>query len=281
MKLTNSTADIFVPDGLDISDALVRTTHMIICAHQDDAEIMAYNGIAECFGKADKWLGCVVVADGAGSARSGVYADYTDEEMQQVRRQEQRKAAVVGEYGIQIQLDFPSSSIKDGQNSGPCNDLYNILRVAQPDILYVHNPADKHDTHVATMLRTIAAVRRLPQAQRPKKIYGCEVWRDLDWLNDADKQSLDCSSYMSLAASLLGVFSSQIIGGKRYDLATAGRRFANATYSSSHAVDTTEALTYAVDLTPLTDDSTSIEKLICDHIDNFKKDVSARIRSLA
>lgn len=44
-----------------------------------------------------KWFGGVVVTNGAGSPRKGPYANYTDEEMQEVRMIKQRKAAFVGE----------------------------------------------------------------------------------------------------------------------------------------------------------------------------------------
>ena len=40
---------------------------------------------------------------------------------------------------------------------------------------------------------------------------------------DPDKVALDVQDRESLTAALLGVFDSQITGGKRYDLATAGR----------------------------------------------------------
>ena len=105
----NPTADFFVPDGAAPEAALARTTHLCISAHQDDIEIMAYHGIAECFGRKDRWFTGVVVTNGAGSPRSGIYGGYTDEEMQQVRLIEQRKAAYVGEYACQIQLGFTSS----------------------------------------------------------------------------------------------------------------------------------------------------------------------------
>ncbi len=61
-------------------------------------------------------------------------------------------------------------------------------------------------------------------------MYGCEVWRDLDWLNDDEKVLLDCSQHQNIARALSSVFDSQIIGGKRYDLAVEGRRAANATF---------------------------------------------------
>ena len=103
MKFSHPAADILVPDASVSADAaLARTTHLCVAAHQDDIEIMAYHGIAECFGRTDRWFSGVVVTNGAGSPRSGIYGSYTDAQMQEVRRLEQRKAAVVGEYSIQL-----------------------------------------------------------------------------------------------------------------------------------------------------------------------------------
>ena len=100
-------------------------------------------------------------------------------------------------------------------------------------------------------LRAIAALRALRGEYKPKKVYGCEVWRDLDWLTDEDKQALPVSARSNIAAALVGVFDSQVSGGKRYDLATAGRRLAHATYYASHGTDEESALNFAMDLTPL------------------------------
>ena len=86
-------------------------------------------------------------------------------------------------------------------------------------------------------MRAIAALRMVRNETRPSKVYGCEVWRDLDWLPDAEKQALGVSERSNIAAALVGVFDSQVSGGKRYDLATAGRRLAHATYFASHGTD--------------------------------------------
>ena len=105
---------IYIPDGLEEQTAVARTTHLAIAAHQDDIEFMAYAPIAECFGSSDKWFGAVVVTDGAGSPRSGIYADYTDEEMKEVRIVEQKKAAFVGEYSFLALLGIPRRQSKKG-----------------------------------------------------------------------------------------------------------------------------------------------------------------------
>jgi LmbE family N-acetylglucosaminyl deacetylase len=230
MQFHHATADFFVPDNVAPDAALARTTHMGISAHQDDIEIMAYHGVAECFGRSDRWFTGVVVTNGAGSPRSGIYGEYTDAEMQKVRVLEQRKAAYVGEYACQIQLGFTSGEVKDAKEPGVIADLGRILLAAKPEYVYLHNLADKHDTHVSAALRALTALRSLPAGSRPRKVYGCEVWRDLDWLMDDDKQMLPASSRSNIAAALVGVFDSQVTGGKRYDLATAGRRLAHATY---------------------------------------------------
>lgn len=250
MKL-NQKAIVYIPDGAEQGAALRRITHLCIAAHQDDIEFMAYGPIAECFGKKDKWFGGVVVTDGAGSPRSGLYADYTDEDMKAVRIVEQKKAAVVGEYGAQILLGYPSSQAKDRKDTQIVRQLADILRAARPQYVYTHNPADKHDTHVGVAAKVIAALRLLKEDERPEKVFGCEVWRDLDWMPDSEKVFLDCGGHPNIGRCLSAVFDSQIVGGKRYDLAAEGRRLANATFSASHACDTYTALNYAMDLTPL------------------------------
>ncbi len=281
MKLIRDTAMVYVPDGLDIEPALARTTHLGISAHQDDLEIMSAQPIIECFQREDKWFTGIVVTDGRGSPRDDLYKEYTDEEMRVVRFKEQKKAAIVGEYAAQLILDYPSKIVKDGSNLQPVDDLVTILRIAQPQFIYTHNLTDKHDTHVGVALRVIQAARQLPAAARPQKLYGCEVWRDLDWMVDTDKVAFDVSTHENLQAALLGVFDSQIAGGKRYDLATMGRRRAHATYFASHGTDTTTGLTFAMDLTPLLIDPTQdVLGFAQELIQHFAQDVTQRIQTM-
>ena len=267
----------YIPDGTQEQTAFSRTTHLAISAHQDDIEFMAYAPIAECFGNQDRRFGAIVVTDGAGSPRSGLYADYTDEQMKEVRVIEQKKAAAIGEYGFLVMLSHPSKEVKDAGNSKIIEELADLIRKAKPKYLYTHNLADKHETHVATALKVIAALRTLSPEERPEKVYGCEVWRDLDWLCDDEKVYLDCGAHPNLMRCLSAVFDSQIAGGKRYDLAAEGRRLANATFSASHACDTYSALNYAMDLTPLMDEKVDIADYIAGFIDRFKTSVQKNI----
>jgi len=281
MKFNLDTAEIFVPDGLPAEGALARTTHMAVGAHQDDIEIMAFDGILQCFQRDDKWFCGVVVTNGSGSPRDDLYKDYTDEAMQVVRRKEQKKAALIGEYAAQVLLDYPSSAVKDNSNKAPVKDIGLLLKAAQAGVIYTHNLADKHDTHVAVALRVIEAIRDLPAAERPQRLYGCEIWRDLDWMVDTDKVAFDCSAHENLQAALLGVFDSQICGGKRYDLATMGRRRANATYYASHSIDVTTGMIFAMDLTPLIKDPhKSTQTYVQGLIDRFTQEVIGRLERL-
>ncbi len=281
MNFSKSSSEIYVPDGTPVDAAVARTTHLTIAAHQDDIEIMALRGVLECFGRDDRYFTGVTVTNGAGSPRDGIYARYTDEEMQKVRRVEQKKAAFVGEYSAHVFLDYTSGQVKDGKNPAVVGDLKKLVETARPQVVYTHNLADKHDTHVAVTLRTIQALREVAKEARPQHVYGCEVWRGLDWLCDPDKVLFDVHERENLGMALLGVFDSQICGGKRYDLATAGRRRANATYLASHGVDETTAVNFGMDLTPLIEN----EKLdpieyALGFIDRFKSEVTQRLAKL-
>ncbi len=281
MKFNLDTAELFVPDGLPAEEALARTTHLCFSAHQDDIEIMAAEPIVKCFQQRDLWFTGVVVTDGRGSPRDDLYKDYTDEDMRVVRFKEQKKAAVIGEYAAQVLLDYPSRAIKDGSNRQPVEDIVSLLKATRPQIVYTHNQADKHDTHVGVALKVIEALRQLPKSEQPQHLYGCEVWRDLDWMTDDDKVPFDCSAHENLQAALVSVFDSQICGGKRYDLATVGRRKAHATYFASHGTDVTTGLSFGMDLTPLIADSDRDPgRYVQEFIQRFAQDVAARMGKL-
>jgi LmbE family N-acetylglucosaminyl deacetylase len=278
MKLHNEFAEIFVPDGQPVEAALRRITHLGIGAHQDDLEFMAFHGVVECYHADDKWFGGITCTDGGGSARLGVYANHTDEQMQAVRHQEQKAAAMVGHYGLMVQLDYPSSAVRNSADTALKDDLGQLLGAMHPQIVYTHNPADKHDTHIGVVIAALQAMRELPAERRPRRIWGCEVWRDLDWLPGESKVLMDISGHDNLAAALNGVFDSQIAGGKRYDLAVLGRRRANATFFESHTTDKATAVTFGMDLTPLVvDESRDIIEYVCGFVDEFKADVKQRL----
>ncbi len=241
---------------------------------------MAIGGILECFNREDCWFSGVVVTDGGGSPRHGRYRDHTDERMRRVRRQEQKKAAFVGGYAAQVLLDHSSQALKAGA-SAVLEDLKLVLRLTSPELLYTHCLTDKHDSHVAVALRVLQACREVAPQHRPVRLLGCEVWRDLDWLDDADKVAIALCGEEHLQQALLGVFDSQIAGGKRYDAATMGRRKAHATFSRTHAVDDTTGQVYAMDLTPLMHHPALDAVGYCHSLmDRFKDDVAARIQRL-
>jgi LmbE family N-acetylglucosaminyl deacetylase len=282
MNLFQPEAQWFVPDGKPVDEALARTTHLCIAAHQDDIEIMAADGILKCYQQPDHWFAGVVVTDGRGSPRDALYGSYTDEEMRLVRIDEQKKAAFIGEFGSLALLDYTSKSVKDPAGMDLIEDLRSILLAAKPEVLYTHNLADKHPTHIAVALRTLAAVRSLPEEQRPGQVYGCEVWRDLDWMLDEDKVAFNLSEHENLQMALLGVFDSQIAGGKRYDLAGMGRRRANATFYASHGTDISTGMSFAMDLTPLVrDTSLDVESYVLGFIDRFRADAASQIKQFS
>jgi len=278
MRFHHSTAEIYVPDGRPVPAALKRVTHLGIGAHQDDLEFMAFHGILACHTSPSRWFGGVTCTNGAGSARAGRFRHFSDAQMMAVRRREQNRAARLGRYGAMIQLDYPSRTVKGATDNALMRDLMVILAATRARVVYTHNPADKHDTHVGVVIAAIQAMRALPPAQRPRQVIGCEVWRSLDWLPDDQKVLLDVSGHDRLAAKLNRVFASQIAGGKRYDLATLGRRSANATFFDAHATDAANQLIFGMDLTPLvTEPTRDISGYVLNLIDDFRADVVAKL----
>jgi LmbE family N-acetylglucosaminyl deacetylase len=250
MKFHKSDASIFIPDGLAVENAFCRVTHLGIGAHQDDLEIMAFHGIQKCFTSRELWFGAVVATDGAGSPRAGEYATYSDADMAALRRREQEKASILGNYGALVQLNYTSAEVKDVGTGRLKSDLVKVLKAVRPEVVYTHNPADKHDTHVAVAYTALAALRELEVGRRE-----------------------------ALSTGLIGVYDSQVEGGKRYDLATPGRRRSNAVYFQSHATDEAEALWFAMDLTPVVlDPKLDVGRYVLGHIDKFRASVEEKIK---
>jgi hypothetical protein len=95
---------------------------------------------------------------------------------------------------------------------------------------------------------------------------------------DDEKVIFDVSAHDNIQVALVSIFDSQVAGGKRYDLATMGRRRANATYYASHETDVATHTIYAMDLTLLVEDPTlDVQAYVVGFIERLADDVAARI----
>jgi len=271
-------SEVYIPDRSDPADALARTTYLCIAAHQDDIEIMAVEGILRAYENPElHFTGCVVT-DGHGSPRAGKFANVSDDEMALIRVEEQREAARIGKYSAQVFLGYPSSEVKKGGNQALKEDLKNLIRQTRPEVLYTHNLADKHATHVGVLMRVLEALRELEPEELPAKLIGCEVWRNLDWLSDEKKVVMDTSENKELQAQLVDVFVSQVQGGKNYTDAILGRRAANATFFASHATDKATGLSFGMDMTLLMmDKDLEPSKFVKGFLQDFQENVAGLI----
>jgi LmbE family N-acetylglucosaminyl deacetylase len=272
--------DVLVPDGTTLRAALARTTDLGVGAHPDDLELLMLVPIGLCRGRSDRWFAGVTATDGAGSVRTGRFAGLSDAALAAVRRSEQREAGALGGYGSLVQLGHASAGVRSGggERRALVDDLVALLRATRPVNVYTHNLADKHATHVAVGAAVVQAIRRLDPADRPQRLVGMEGWRDLDWLADHEKVILDASSYGPLGRRLAACFASQIESGKRYDRALEGRRWANATLAEPRATDEAEAVTVAMDLSPLVrNDDLDPAAFVAAAADRFRRDIETQV----
>lgn len=277
---SNDKAVLHVPDGVTDDVALARCTHLGIGAHQDDLEIMAIEGILECFESPDRWFGGVTVNNGASAPRTGRFTNFTNEQMAAARIEEQNRAADIGKYSVQVQLGYNNDETKDPADVRSMNDVQEIIRATCPQVIYTHNLLDKHYAHVAVTIQVIQAIRQLDSADRPMRLVGCEVWRDLDWLVGDDKVVMDTTPLPELQRSLLEVFDSQL-EGKRYDRAAMGRRIAHATYLDPHENDNVDGAVFGMDLTPLiADDSLDIRDYALGYVERLNTAVAEQLDGL-
>lgn len=277
--------------------ALGRTSHLAIGAHADDVELFAVEGILACYEDPSGSFCAAVVSDGRGSPRldgDGVGRSTPanpperGEDLARVRREEQKKAALLGRYGAAVLLDYESVQVKDAGCVQVVDDLERLLRTTQPRVLYTHSPCDRHDTHVAVCLRVLEALVRLDPEDRPERLIGCEVWGDLDWVPRPHRVIMDVGSHLALQTRLIEAHRSQVGEGKRYDLAALGRRRAHATFGESHRVDRSEGVILGVDLLPVlsryptaTSLGAAVEAYVGGLLEAFRQDMVERVRGVS
>jgi len=251
-----------------------KVKYLCICAHQDDCEIMAMDGILKGYYSRKYSFALAECTDGGGSARTGEYKDYTDEMMKQVRVKEQEEAAELGRYHSLYMLNYSSKEIKDRDDNRAVNDFVEIIKELKPEVIYTHSLLDKHPSHIGVVLKVIKAIRSLPKEYQPKMFYGCEVWRGLDWISDDRKVGFDVSRNEKLQKKILNVFKSQIAGGKSYTKASIGRRYANATYFQSHSVDSYKMVNYGIDMMPLIKNpQLDVKEFALSYVEDLRKEV--------
>ena len=248
--------------------------YLCICAHQDDCEIMAIDGILKGYYSKKYSFALVETTDGGGSARTGKFKDFTDEEMKAIRVKEQESASELGRYNSLYMLNYTSKEVKQAKNPQIVDEYVQIIKELRPEVIYTHSVLDKHPTHIGVVLKVIEAIRKLPKEMQPKLFYGCEVWRGLDWIKDERKIGFNVSRNKRLQKQLLAVFESQVVGGKDYVMSTLGRRYQNATFYQSHSVDEFRMISYAIDMKPLIKDpSLSIKEFALSFVDDLRQEI--------
>ena len=252
--------------------------YLCVCAHQDDCEIMAIDGILKGYYSKKFSFALVETTDGGGSARTGKFKDYTDEEMKAIRIKEQQAASELGRYNSLYMLNYSSKEVKDEKNTEISEDFIRIIKELKPEVIYTHSILDKHPTHIGVVLKLINALRKLPKEEQPKLFYGCEVWRGLDWIKDEKKVGFNVSRNKRLQKKLLEVFESQVVGGKDYVMSTLGRRYQNATFYQSHSVDKFKMISFAIDMRSLLKKpDLSVKEFALSFVEDLRREVDEMI----
>lgn len=100
---------------------------------------MAIDGILKGYYSKKYSFALAETTDGGGSARSGNFKDYTDEEMKKVRIKEQKAASEVGKYHSLYMLHYSSREVKHNVNEGIVNDFIEVIKELRPQVIYTHS----------------------------------------------------------------------------------------------------------------------------------------------
>ncbi len=275
MKFKKTGANLYIPTRGKQTTELSHAKYLGIAAHQDDLEIIGFPGILDAYKSKNTLFGGVVCTNGVPKSSKNF------EQIRKIRSEEQKRASDIGKYGFVLQLGYSSTEITDKDNKDIESDIIKIVQKTKPKIIYTHNPFDKHKTHTAVCRAVINSLRSLKEDYKPEKLYACEVWRNLDWLDTKDRVEFDVNNSAEFATKLIEVFDSQIRNEKNYKKAVIARRTANATFSDAYSKDKTDQLIIGLDLTPLIIDNTlNIKDYLLEIVDRFRDDIRENLKQL-
>ncbi|MCK4519129.1 MAG: PIG-L family deacetylase, partial [Candidatus Omnitrophica bacterium] len=194
----------------------------------------------------------ILLSDNRGKPIHPRYKNFSLSKIQKVREDEQKKAALLGEYAGLCFLRYPSAFIRNTRYKKEVEAaVKRLIEKIKPSVIYTHSLTDKHPTHRAAACRVIGALKRTAPDKRPEYLYGIGVWGGLDWLPDSKRKAFDVSGYEELASKLLKAYKSQMFGLHRYDAAVLSRRRANAIFHRSRGFSKSSSIIYAMELTSL------------------------------
>jgi hypothetical protein len=152
----------------------------------------------------------------------------TDDAMRTIRQREQEKAAVVGEYAAVVMLDRTSADVQGPGHVALVQELTDLLRAARPEVVYTHSPRTGIRRTYRWSSPPWPPAARCPPASAPRESSAARCGATSSGSPQRTRSRSDVSGRDSMGAALMGVFESQIVGGKRYDLAVPARRLAHA-----------------------------------------------------
>lgn len=146
---------------------------LVIGAHNDD-EMFPAGYLLNRINNGKK-IGVAIATDGAGSSYQGVQG----QALIDLRTEESRQAieALGGVFFVGYQ--HPSALLKsdDGLTSF-AEQLSNLMIAANPTILLIQSPTERHYTHLRTTEAALIAARSLT-VSKPQEVWGYEVWTPL------------------------------------------------------------------------------------------------------
>lgn len=228
-------------------------THLCFGAHQDDAEMMAFSAIRECYYEKDKQFCAVVVGDGAGKFSD----EKTAGEYIRKRNDEQLAAAKTAKYAKVILMEQTSEDIRSLKRE-LTEECKTILLDLRPEYVYTHAPSDEHPTHRAVFLVVLQALREIKQSYMPKAFFAMELFGTVG--NMTNKTVFWMPGDKELSDRILRCFDSQM-QKRDYARFIVQKREANAVFTRTNELRAREA-EFGLDMTELIDTDESLPEFL-------------------
>lgn len=225
IELKNSDA-LALPENLNLADYKGADNIVIIAPHPDD-DAIGLGGTIKLLTEKGEKIFVIYVTTGSGTPAAGRRGAET------ITKQRQEEAAgamrtldITGGFF----LHWESKEIVETKIDDVVQDIFTVLILLQPKLIYVPSPFETHLTHLAATQRTLEAMRRMPQAE--VKLRGYSVWNEIFAANE-ELETIDISEVVDAKKRAIRAHESEI-KFKPYDTAAIGKNHFEAIFNDPH-----------------------------------------------
>ncbi len=217
---------IILPEGVNLAEFRGKENVVVIAPHPDD-DAIGVGGSIKLLTDKDENVFTIYVTTGSGTSAAGRRSPAT---VTKDRQAESEKALKTLGMRAGFFLHYESKEVNETQIEDVSQDIFAVLMLLRPKLIYIPSPFELHSDHIAVTQRTLEAIKKVPQLE--VKLRGYSVWGSIFAAKDA-LEFIDISNVVDAKKRAIRCHTSEI-KSKAYDEAEIGVNKYNAVQLYPH-----------------------------------------------